>query len=146
MSSTEYWADLRPDYRLRTAVIASGAALLIAGLIMLTVVAWPPLVKGSVAVSWGGLTLLRLLQLARAYAQNGILRIEAGGYVEVEASCGRRVAATLQAGSFVLQRYAWLRVAPDAGRPYPELLQRDSCESEEWRRFQVIWRHFGANN
>ena len=146
MSSTEYWAELRPDHRLRRAVIVSGAAMLFLGLLMLVFIDWPLSLKVLIGVSWGGLTLLRLVQLARTYAQNGILRIRGDGGVEIEAPGGRRVAATLQPGSLVLQRYAWLRLQPDSGRPYAELLQGDLRENEDWRRFQVIWRHFGGLN
>ena len=146
MSSTEYWAELRPDSRLRRAVIASGFVLLILGLLMLLFVDWSPILRGLIGVSWGGLTALRLLQLARAYTQNGILRLGADGGVNIEATDGRRVAAALQPGSLVLQRYAWLRIAPEVGRPYAELLTGDPRENEDWRRFQVIWRHIGALN
>ena len=51
-------------------VIASGCALLIAGLLLLITVAWPAPLKAAVGATWGGLTLLRLAQLARAYARN----------------------------------------------------------------------------
>jgi hypothetical protein len=82
--------------------------------------------------------------LWRGYAASGALRIAAGGQVERQTPDGAWEPATLCAGSLVLARFAWLRIAAAGGRPYAELVSARSHASEDWRRLQVIWRHIGA--
>ena len=146
MSSITYWAELHPETRLRRLVLVSGVLLLAGGVVMVSLIdgstAWK-IAGGSV---WTGVSGYRLWQLGHAYAVNGILRLGADGSLEIEGLDGRRHAATLDSGSFVLQRFAWLRISPSTGTAYGELVRGNARESEEWRRFQVIWRHIGARS
>ncbi len=52
--------------------------------------------------------------------------------------------AAIGNGCVVMRKLAWLRLKPATGARYHELLRRNSLESEQWRRLQVIWRHLGA--
>ena len=102
------------------------------------------LIKGAVAVAWLGLSGHEWLGLWRGYAVSGALRVHAGGQVEWRRPDGTWASAALCAGSVVLPRIAWLRVAPADGRHFAELVCAQQQGSEEWRRLQVIWRHIGA--
>ena len=146
MSSIEYWADLHPDKCLRRAVLVSGIALLVAGVVMISMLDLSKILKVVGGLAWAGISAHRLWQYARAYALNGKLRIRADESLEIEGPDGQRHRARLCSGSFATRRFAWLRVAPANAAAYGELLRGDSRQSEEWRRFQVIWRHIGAHS
>ena len=141
-----YWAELHPENRLRRLVLGSGVLLLAGGVAMVSLIDGPTAWKVAGGVIWSGISVYRLWQLGHAYAENGILRVGADGSLEVEGLDGRWHAATLGGGSFALQRFAWLRISPSNGTAYAELLRGSARESEEWRRFQVIWRHIGAHS
>jgi hypothetical protein len=125
-------------------VLASGAFLFLAGLALVPFVAVAPVLKIALAVAWAGLCGREWWVLRRAYASGGVLRIASGGQVERQRRDGTWEPAKLCAGSVVLPRIAWLRVAPRSGPPYAELVRPGSDRSEDWRRLQVIWRHIGA--
>jgi hypothetical protein len=102
------------------------------------------LVKGMLAITWTGLFGYEWTALWRGYRESGAIRIAAGGQVECRRPDGTWVSAALCEGSVVLPRIAWLRIVPRDGRRYGELVCAERQGSEEWRRFQVIWRHIGA--
>ncbi len=143
-ASTSYSAEIRPDRQLRRVVLATGALLFLAGLALVPFVAVSPVLKILLAAAWAGLCGREWGALCRAYVSSGVLRIAAGGQVERRRRDGTWEPARLCAGSVVLPRIAWLRVAPRNGPPYAELVRPKSDASEEWRRLQVIWRHIGA--
>lgn len=143
-ASTSYSAEIRPDRSLRRVVLASGALLFLAGLALVPFVAVSPFLKAGLAVTWAGLCGREWWALRCAYATGGVLLIAAGGQVERQRRDGTWEPARLSEGSVVLQRIAWLRVAPRNGPPYAELVRPKSDRSEDWRRLQVIWRHIGA--
>jgi hypothetical protein len=118
--------------------------LFIAGLALVPFVAVSPVLKAALALAWAGLCGREWWALRRAYASPGVLRIAAGGQVERQRRDGTWESARLCAGSVVLPRIAWLRVAPRGGPPFAELVRPKSDRSEDWRRLQVIWRHIGA--
>ncbi len=124
----------------------SGVLLLAGGVVMVSLIDAPPAWKIAGGITWFGLSASRLWQLRHAYAENGILRVAADGSIEIEGLDGRRRAATLNNGSFAVQRFAWLSVSLPNGTSYAELVRGDARESQEWRRFQVIWRHIGAHS
>ena len=144
VASTSYSAEIRPDRQLRRVVLVTGALLFLAGLALVPFVAVSPVLKTLLAVAWAALCGREWWRLRRAYATGGVLRIAAGGHVERQSDDGTREPARLCAGSVVLPRIAWLRVVPRGGPPYAELVRRESCRSEDWRRLQVIWRHIGG--
>ena len=143
-ASTSYSAEITPDARLRRFVLLSGAALFLAGLVFVALLAVSTGLKGLVALTWVGLCGYEWLAFRRGYTGNRALRIAAGGSVERQCHDGTWQPARLCAGSLVLTRFAWLRVAPHGARPYAELVSAAGHESENWRRLQVIWRHIGA--
>lgn len=122
----------------------SGAFLYLAGLALVPLLAMSAVIKTLVAIGWVALSGREWLAMRRGYARCGTLRIAAGGHVELRRPDGSLRPGTLCAGSVVLPRFAWLRVAPRGARPYAELVSAGSPGSEDWRRLQVIWRHIGA--
>ena len=142
--STSYSAEIAPDARLRRLVLLSGALLFLAGLACTALLAVSAVLKGAAAVTWACLCGSEWLAFRRGYADGGALRIAAGGSVERQCRDGRWQPARLCAGSLVLPRFAWLRIAPPGARPYAELVGAAAHETENWRRLRVIWRHIGA--
>ena len=143
-ASTSYSAEIKPDARLRRVVLLSGALLLLAGLACAALLAVPAGLKAVVALTWACLCGYEWLAFRRGYGSGRALRIAAGGTVLRQCRDGTWQPARLCAGSLVLPRFAWLRVAPAGARPYAELVSAAGHETEEWRRLQVIWRHIGA--
>jgi hypothetical protein len=143
-ASTSYSAEIAPDARLRRLVLVSGALLFLAGLAFVPLVAVSVALRGGLAATWVCVCGYEWLAFRRGYAGGGALRIAAGGHIERQCPDGSWQAARLCAGSVVVSRFAWLRVAPAGGRPYAELVSAANHESEDWRRLQVIWRHIGA--
>ena len=115
-----------------------------AGLALLLLLAVTTALKGVLAITWIGLCGYEWLAFWRGYAVGGKLRIAAGGLAERQRRDGTWEPSSLCAGSVVLPRVAWLRIAPRHGRPYAELVGAGNQGSEDWRRLQVIWRHIGA--
>ena len=142
--STSYFAEIRPDARLRRFVLLSGGLLFLGGLGFLPLLAVSDPLKGLFAISWSVLCTFEWLALRQGYAVSGPLRIAAGGFIERQLPDGAWESARLCAGSLVLTRIAWLRIAAPGARPYAELVSARSHASEDWRRLQVIWRHIGA--
>ena len=129
---------------MRRVVLVTGALLFLAGLALVPFVAVSSGLKAVLAGAWAALCGREWWALRRAHASAGLLRIAAGGQVERQRPDGTWEPARLCAGSVVLPRIAWLRVAPRTGPPYAELVRPKSDGSEDWRRLQVIWRHIGA--
>ncbi len=143
-ASTSYSAEIAPDARLRRLVLLSGALLTLAGLAFVPLMAVSAALRGGIAVAWVCVCGCEWLALRRGYAGGGALRIAPGGHIMRQCPDGSWQAARLCAGSVVVARFGWLRVAPAGARPYAELVSAANHESEDWRRLQVIWRHIGA--
>jgi hypothetical protein len=125
-------------------VLLTGALLFLGGLALVPLLAVSAPLRGLLGVIWTVLCGIEVSALRQGYATSGALRIAAGGQVERQSPDGAWEPATLCAGSLVLARFAWLRIAVPGGRPYAELVSARSHASEDWRRLQVIWRHIGA--
>jgi hypothetical protein len=125
-------------------VLLTGGLLFVGGLACLAVLAVSTALKALLAISWSVLCGFEGLALQQGYAGGEALRIAAGGHVERRSPGGAWEPARLRAGSLVLARIAWLRIAAPGVRPYAELVSARSHTSEDWRRLQVIWRHIGA--
>ena len=125
-------------------MLLSGALLFVAGLAFVPLLAVPPGLKTVLAITWAVLCGYEWLAFRRGYAASRALRIAAGGHVERQCRDGSWQSVRLCAGSVVLSRFAWLRVAPPGAGAYSEALSAARHESEDWRRLQVIWRHIGA--
>lgn len=143
-ASTSYSAEIKPDARLRRVVLLSGALLFLSGLACVALLAVPAGLKALVALAWACVCGYEWLAFRHGYGSGRILRIAAGGAVLRRCRDGTWQPARLCAGSLVLPRFAWLRVAPADARPYAELVSAAGHETEEWRRLRVIWRHIGA--
>ena len=146
MSSTGYSAEIHPEPGMRMLVLASGLLLGVLGFVMLSLVDAAVDQRVILGLAWLFLMARELWRHGLAYSRNGILRISAGGRTEVQVPGGDWRPAELCSGSIVLSRLAWLRVSTADGARYAELLRGLSRESEDWRRFQVIWRHIGAHH
>ena len=137
-------AELCPEPRLRRLVLASGILLFGIGLALIMQLPVAAGYKSLIAVCWSAICAYEWISNRLAYARCGILRIDAEGRIERSNSQGAWQVHRLRSGSVVLPRLAWLRLSAGDGLRYAELLRGDICESDDWRRFQVIWRHVGA--
>jgi len=144
VSSNTFSAELRPDPCLRRLVLASGMLLLLAGLILIISLPLAAAYRCLIAVVWLALGAHEWTSNRRAYVRFGIMRIDAMGCVERRCGDGTWQVQGLRPGSVVLARLAWLRLVATDGLRYAELVSGDGRESNDWRRFQVIWRHVGA--
>ena len=141
MSSSEFSAELRPDRRLRALVLATGAMLALVGAAALATLPWP----GTARLLAGGLWVLgagaELLRLGRVYRRFTAYRVYENGQVALLAAHGVRRTGVLAPGSVVSGRIAWLRIRAGGGPAWAELLAGERRESQQWRRFHVIFRH-----
>jgi len=143
VSSSTYSTHIAADDRLRGVVLLVGLALALLGAIM---IAWLPVsVVGRILglVGWFSWSGRELLTYWRVYGRWSGLSVAADGTIEVQGG-GCRSAARVLPGSLVLADVAWLRIRADNGDQWGELIAGNHQESEEWRRFQVIFRHLNA--
>ena len=145
MSSNAYSSELRPEPRLRRAVLAGGALLIVAGCLLVGLLPVTGGRKLLLGLSWLLVSGYEYVSHWRAYTREGILRLDSNGQVWRSSHGKQFDAVVLSGGSIVTSRIAWLRISVGRGCRYGELLHGDARESEDWRRFQVIWRHIGAN-
>ena len=144
MSLHTYSTELRPEPRLRRLVLASGLLLFVLGLLLTLQLPVATGYKSLITACWLAICSYEWLSNWFAYARFGILRIDAEGRIERSRGDGAWQAHRLRPGSVVLSRLAWLRLSAGGGLHYAELFRGDARESNDWRRFQVIWRHVGA--
>ncbi|MDX1506771.1 MAG: hypothetical protein R3358_00735 [Woeseiaceae bacterium] len=125
-------------------MLGSGAALLVAGVVVLTVLplSRPLAVAGSVA--WIFRVSRELAALWRVYGRLVGYRLFAGGDITVYTDAGPGLDGRVAPGTLVTRRWAWLRVVTSDGRAWAELVAGDAAGSQQWRRFQVIFRHLPA--
>ena len=98
----------------------------------------------SVTVAgWFFWTAGELLTYWRVYGRWLAYSLSADGEVR---AFGRRenCTAKVMPGSIVLAEVAWLRLQAENGDKWGELVAGKHRESEEWRRFQVIFRHLNT--
>ena len=144
MSSTTYSADLHPDPRLRRLVLGSGLLFCVAGVPLIATLGIASSGRAVLAAAWLAISARQWLSFRRAYAQNGILRVDADGGIRRRCDTGEWETLELLSGSVVTAGWAWLRLGRANGPNFAELLHGRARQSEDWRRFQVIWRHVGA--
>ena len=146
MSFNTFSSYLKPDPWLRLFVDVT-ARLLIAGAIgialTMSVSALPRLAL-SLCCLWLG--SVELTRLHRGFEACTAIRLTSDGNVGIDPGDGNWVTADLESGSIVLRRLAWLRLRTANGRLITELLRGDARQCRDWRRLQVIWRHFGASD
>lgn len=146
MSSSTFSAAVRLHKRLRRIVLISGCMLALTGLGLILLLPFAGLslpLKAVVAAAWTIWSGRELLTHWRVYGRWSVLTLYANGATELlgkQESCAARVLP----GSIVLPDIAWLRIRAENGDIWGELVAADSRESEEWRRFQVIFRHLNT--
>ena len=143
MSSSTYSAEIAADEQLRRVVLSVGLALALLGAL---IIIWLPTsltarVPGLIGwFYWSG---RELLTYWKVYARWSVFKVAADGTIDVQGE-GRHATARVLPGSLVLAELAWLRMRADNGDQWGELIAGNHRESEEWRRFQVIFRHLNA--
>ena len=144
MSSTPFSTELEIDPCLRRIVLASGALLTVAGILVISTLSVAPPWRWLAAAAWclGGLR--EILVIAHGHRRYRRIRIDSAGGIAVQGPGGDWIAAEVRSGSVVLQRLAWLRFRLPEGPGCGELLCGDTFENEHWRRFQLVWRHLGG--
>lgn len=141
MSSGKYAAELHPDSCLRRLVASSSLVSLLAGAWVLGNLPVDPILRWLAVGGWVGylVAVHRRRQVAEERLQR--IRVHADGSVAIRAPGRAWLPATLGRDSVVLERVAWVRLRLANGRKHAELLRGDVRDNEDWRRFQVIWRH-----
>ena len=125
-------------------MLVAGALAIAGGIAAVAVLplAWQWRVVAGVC--WGLYTGRDLWLIASANKACKRLQVDQDGGIRVFDQRDCCSLATMDSGSMVLRRIAWLRFSTDAGRRHVELIRRKSARSNDWRRLQVIWRHLGA--
>jgi hypothetical protein len=127
-------------------VVAGGSIFALIGLGIIGTMSLAPSWRLGAALVWCLVSVRELFVITSGYKRFCGLRIYETGAIELLGADGRCCTAKTLPGSVVLRRIAWLRLAPEKGRPYAELVRENSAEDEAWRRFQVIWRHLGVGS
>ena len=144
MSSNVYSAVLEPDPLLRRVVLGSGASLGIAGIVLIVTLPFDAAARAAMLIPWCAFTIRELLVLYRAWRNCLAIRITADGGAAVLGADDEWRTAELISGSVLLSRLGWIRLRVAGGPCFGELLRGRRREDRDWRRLQVIWRHFGG--
>ena len=144
MSSQKFSSELEPQSRLRFLVRATGLLAGCAGIPVILGMPFGPLVRGALVLAWLVRVAVDVGRLILAQRDCLGIRIFPGGTAQIVTAGHCCIAATIMPGSVVTKRFAWLRLDADNGRRYRELVRGSCPQNDDWRRFQVIWRHLGA--
>ena len=144
MSSNSYSTYLTPDPWLRIAVLTSGRLLILIGATLILTLALGALIRAVACLAWICMGRVELLRMERGFEACTAVRLSSDGQISVLDDDQQWHACSLQSGSVVLRNYAWLRLRAADGEYFVEPLRGDARQSHQWRRLQVIWRHFGA--
>ena len=144
MSSTVFSTELKPEASLRCAVQFIAILATILGLVIVVTLPFRMHWLMIAALIWLVVSVRELRLFRRAYSRFCQIRLDGSGEVEILTNAGDWQSATLLAGSVVLPCLAWLRIETRDGLRYAELMRGNCRKNEEWRRLQVVWRHFGA--
>ena len=129
---------------MRQIVVAAAWAAMAFGLITIISLPIDGLLRAAGSSIWLIAMGAELIVISSAHKRFGRIRMHSDGQVELRDNDGHWHGATIGNGSIVLPKLAWLRIKTASGGRYHELLRRNSMQSEQWRRLQVIWRHLGA--
>lgn len=144
MSSNVFAAELQPDPVLRRAVLISGAALALAGILLVASMPLHPLLLLAGSAGWLFLCCREIVLLARGFSRCRRLRITPEGGILLLDTAGEWHPARLLPGSVMLRRAGWVLLQTADGRRLAEPIRGTCRESHDWRRLQVIWRHIGG--
>ena len=143
MSSTTYSAEIRTDKRLRRFVLLFGLGMALIGVLVIVLLPVSAAGRALGVAGWSCWSGWELLTYWRAYGRWSGIRLFADGKTELLGG-GECCAASVLPGSIVLSEMAWLRIRAENGDTWGELVSGNHRESEEWRRFQVIFRHLNT--
>ena len=143
MSSSTYSAEISPHKRLRQVVLLSGIVMSLIGVVVILVLPISVAGRAVAVVGWFFWSGRELLTYWRAYGRWRAYRLFADGEARV---FGREESrpVKLMPGSIVLTEVAWLRLQAENGDKWGELVEGHHRKSEDWRRFQVIFRHLNT--
>jgi hypothetical protein len=144
VSSNEYFAEFRPDPLLYRIVSWSGGLLAVAGLFACMFLALPSAGRIAAGLAWCGVATAELLALRRSSQSCAAFRIMGDGSAAVRGGDGQWQPAALLEGGILLRHCGWLRLRTGAGQVIVQPVRAAACDSADWRRLQVIWRHVGA--
>lgn len=144
MSSSSYSSCLTPDPWLRIAVLTSGRLLVAAGLALILTLDLDTAIRAVICLVWLVAGRYEIAQIEGGFESLVAIRLSSGGDIAVLNDDQEWRPVTLQTGSIVLRKVAWLRLRAANGDIFVELLRGNARQSLEWRRLQVIWRHIGA--
>ncbi len=131
---------LRPDAALQQRVLLAGALVLAGGGAVALHMPVSPWLRAAVLAAWLGLQAAELYRFAVAAASWSMLRFTGNGWIAGRhAGCGW-TPLTLQPGTFVTSRFAWLRLAAPTGEMSQVLVLAARCCPADWRRLQVVLR------
>jgi len=125
-------------------VLTSGRLLIAAGLVLILTLNLDTAMRAVSCFVWFAAGRHELARIERGFEFCNAVRLSSDGEIAVLNNDQEWLPATLQTGSIVLRNYAWLRFRAANGDIFVELMRGNARQSEEWRRFQVIWRHIGA--
>ncbi len=129
---------------MRRIVVATAWVAMSLGIVTIVSLPIDGLLRAAGSTIWLTGMGVELIVISSAHKQFGRIRMHSDGRIELQDNDGHWQTATIGNGSIVLRKLAWLRLKPASGARYHELLRRNSLQSEQWRRLQVIWRHLGA--
>jgi hypothetical protein len=129
---------------LRIIVLTSGRLLIAAGLVLILTLDLDASLRAAGSLIWLTLGRFELQGVQRGFDSCTAIRVFSDGQIKVLNNDQEWMSGTLQSGSLVLPKLAWLRLQAANGTAFAELLRGDARESQNWRRMQVIWRHIGA--
>ena len=144
MSLRTYSTELQPDPRLRRIVLLYGISATVVGVILIVTLPIERWLRALGVLAWLFINIRQLVVIANGYKRCRRIRIEHNGAVTLQALDGCWFSATLLPDSVVLSKVAWLRFKVDDGQKLVELICEKNARNKDWRRLQVIWRHFGA--
>ena len=144
LSSNTYSSEIDPDPRLRRLVLATGWIAMLLGVVTILSLPVAGFLRAASTFVWCAIVGAELGFISSTHKRFTRLRISSEGECDLRNKEGEWVAAKIAGGCVVLAQMAWLRLQLPSGRCHLELVSGDVCESEQWRRLQVIWRHLGA--
>lgn len=119
--------------------MGSGWCLLLLGGVVILHLDVPGAVRLGLLAAWLADASVGLYRTGRAQAAVfALVLLEDGCFVRDRQGSSEPV--TLQAGSMLTRRMAWLRCRRADGSGYSELLLRAGSDPQAWRRLQVLWR------
>ena len=117
----------------------SGCAAILIGLVLLIRLPISVPIRLPLIAYWLITGVRQLGRQSRGNHRAKTIRMEAADATLIDRQ-GRQSPVQIMSGSVVLPRLAWLRLKCPDGLIFGELLRRDSADSEQWRRLQILWR------